>query len=361
MSSPETRFLQDILRQPAEMKRAIDYLTGPGQGALRQARSLVYSSRGVIITGIGASWHAALRASTLFYLDAHPVYAQEAGELLHFASIPSHSVIIAISRTGRSIEIVQLLAKANASGASIIGITNCADSPLAKGSTVAIVVPTVLDHGISVATYSTLAIAASALASPSHAGFESVAASLIRTVGAAEQQLMPWQQQLHDSSWLATGAPYYFLARGPSLGTSQEARLLWEEGVKTPATAMSTSSFRHGPQEIVTRGVRFCIWIDQSQMRDKDLSVARDLRELGASVMLIGERLPRNAADLACELPCSPLHWQSVIDILPIQLAAERLSRISGVDCDSFRLCSYIVEDEDGLLPKKSEVSPNAD
>lgn len=77
--------------------------------------------------------------------------------------------------------------------------------------------------------------------------------------------------------------------------------------------------------------------------------------------MLIGERLPRNAADLACELPCSPLHWQSVIDILPIQLAAERLSRISGVDCDSFRLCSYIVEDEDGLLPKKSEVSPNAD
>lgn len=221
-------------------------------------------------------------------------------------------------------------------------------------------VPTVLDHAISVATYSTLAIAASALASPSPGGFESVAPSLIQTVGAAEQQLITWQQQLQESNWLATGVPYYFLARGPSLGTSQEARLLWEEGVKTPATAMSTSSFRHGPQEIVTRGVRFCIWIDQSQMRDKDLSVAHDLRKLGASVMLIGERLPRNAADLACELPCSPLHWQSVIDILPIQLAAERLSRISGVDCDSFRLCSYIVEDEDGLLPKKSELSPNA-
>src|SRR6266566_724951 len=124
---------------------------------------------------------------------------------------------------------------------------------------------------------------------------------------------------------------------------------------------MSTSSFRHGPQEIVTQGMRFCIWIDQSKMRDQDLAVAHDLTELGASVMLIGERLPRNAADLVCELPRSPLHWQSVIDILPIQLAAERLSRISGVDCDSFRLCSYVVEDEHGLLGKKAEVFPNGD
>jgi hypothetical protein len=39
-----------------------------------------------------------------------------------------------------------------------------------------------------------------------------------------------------------------------------------------------------------------------------------------------------------------------MIDIIPAQLAAERLSRMSGVDCDSFRYCSFIVEDEYGLL-----------
>ena len=77
--------------------------------------------------------------------------------------------------------------------------------------------------------------------------------------------------------------------------------------------------------------------------------------------MLIGEKLPKNAGDLVCQLPASPPHWQSVIDILPIQLAAERLSRMSGVDCDSFRICSYIVEDENGLLNKQAEVSPDAD
>jgi glutamine---fructose-6-phosphate transaminase (isomerizing) len=356
-----TRFLQDIARQPAEMQRAIEYLTGRGQDALQEARALIRSTSHVIISGIGASWHAALRAGALFDLDERPVFLQEAGELLHFSFIPRRSVIVAISRTGRSIEIVKLLAKAEASGASVIGITNCEDSPLAEGSAVAIVVPTGLDHAISVATYSTLAIAASTLADPPRGGFASAANSLVRTICESEQQLGVWQQQLDQSTWLAAGETYYFLARGVSLGNCHEARLLWEEGVKMPATAMNTSSFRHGPQEIVRQGMRFCLWIDQVHMRDQDLAVAHDLRELGASVMLIGERLPPNAGDLVCQLPASPLHWQPVVDILPIQLAAERLSRMSGVDCDSFRICSYIVEDENGLLHKPAEVSPNAD
>src|SRR6266496_3590907 len=107
----KTRLLQDILRQPAEIKRSITYLMGPGQSALDKARSLIHSTRDVIITGIGASWHAALRAGALFNLDEHPAFIQDAGELLHFATIPRGAVIVAISRTGRSIEIVRLLDK----------------------------------------------------------------------------------------------------------------------------------------------------------------------------------------------------------------------------------------------------------
>ena len=356
-----TRFLQDIIRQRVEMQRTIDYLMGPGQKALQQASSLVRSAQNVVLTGIGASWNAALSAGSLFYLGGRPVHMQEAGELLHFAIIPRGSVVIAISRTGRSIEIVRLLAKAEASGATVIGITNSADSPLARESAVAIVVPTMLDHAISVNAYSTLLIAAAALPSSATTSFTSVADPLLRAVRESGQSLEFWQEQLEESSWLTGEATYYFLARGGSLGTCHEARLLWEEGVKMPATAMSTSGFRHGPQEIIQEGMRFCLWIDQAQMRDQDLCVAHDLRELGASVMLIGENLPRDAADLVCLLPTSPPHWQFVIDVLPIQLAAERLSRLSGVDCDSFRICSYVVEDEHGLLGKKAEASPNAD
>jgi fructoselysine-6-P-deglycase FrlB-like protein len=131
---------------------------------------------------------------------------------------------------------------------------------------------------------------------------------------------------------------------------------MWEEGVKSPATAMGTGSFRHGPQEMVRKEMRFGIWIDGAHMREQDLAVARDLNRLGASVMSIGQHLPADAGDLRFQLPEVAAGWQFLIDIIPAQLAAETLSRLSGVDCDSFRLCPYIVEDEYGLLREEVAV-----
>ena len=48
-------------------------------------------------------------------------------------------------------------------------------------------------------------------------------------------------------------------------------------------------------------------------------------------------------------LPAVPARWQFLIDVIPIQIAAERFAAVLGEDPDSFRLCSYIVEDEGGL------------
>jgi len=348
-----THFLQDIYRQPTELRRAIARFTGPDGAVLSQAADLVRTSPNVFLTGIGASWNAALGAGALFSRRGHSVFTVEAAELLYFTAIPRGSVVIAISRTGRSIEIVQLMAKIRESGASLIGITNCADSPLAKQAAVAIIIPAPLDYAISVNTYSTLAAAVAALATFDANDFQDSCASFLGALNAVEKSLPKWGEQLAASSWLAPKSTCYFLARGPSLATCCEARLLWEESVKSPATAMNTSGFRHGPQEIVVSGMRFCIWIDPSIMRVQDLAVADDLKKLGASVMLIGQKLAGNSEHLTLEIPEVHPNWQFVLDVLPIQLAAERLAGLSGVDCDTFRVCSYIVEDEHGLLGKK--------
>jgi glutamine---fructose-6-phosphate transaminase (isomerizing) len=174
--------------------------------------------------------------------------------------------------------------------------------------------------------------------------------SLSRAFAAAGRAIPGWQAQIENSAWLAPRSTTYFLARGSSLGSAYEARLMWEEGVKSPATAMGTGSFRHGPQEIVAKDVRFGMWIDGAKMREQDLAVARDLRELGARVMLIGQRLPDDAGDLVFQLPEIPSEWQFLIDIIPAQLVAEQLARLSGSDPDTFKLCSFVVEDESGLL-----------
>jgi glucosamine--fructose-6-phosphate aminotransferase (isomerizing) len=349
-----THFLRDILRQPEELERTIEYLCRPKLPVLDAAAAAIRNARNVYLTGIGSSWHAALNVAALFYQSAHPVYMQDAAELLQFSAFPPDAAIIIISRSGRSIEIVQLVAKARTAGATVIAVTNSPDGPLAKEAQFSIVVPIALDHAISVNTYSTLAAAAGVLASNVAGSFNAqLASTLSQSIVGAGRAIPHWQEQLSKTSWLSPGAVSYFLARGGSLGSCQEARLLWEEGVKSPATAMGTGSFRHGPQEMIAKDFRFGMWIDGAHMREQDLAVARDLRQLGASVMLIGQDLPSDAGDLVFQLPAIPSEWQFLIDIIPVQLAAEQLSRLSGVDCDSFRLCSFVVEDEYGLLPKQ--------
>ncbi len=346
-----THFLDDILRQPEELQRVIEYVCGSGQRSLQTAAIVVRQAHHVYLTGIGSSWHAALTVAPLCHQAARPVYTQDASELLHFATLPPDAALIVISRSGRSVEIVNLLEKARQSGATVVGITNSADGPLAHEAQVPIIVPTPRDHAISVNTYSTLAAAAGVLACHAVGSFSSSLAALLRKALAdAEQSIPNWQEQIAESAWLTSHKATYFLARGGSLGSCHEARLLWEEGAKLPATAMGTGSFRHGPQEMVTGDVRFGIWIDALRMRDQDLSVASDLRRLGASVMLIGQELPADAGALVFQLPRIAPEWQFLIDIIPAQLAAEALARYCQVDCDSFRVCSYIVEDEYGLL-----------
>jgi len=350
-----THFLRDILRQPNELQRTFDFLLGAGRPTLDAATTAIRGARHVYLTGIGSSWHAALCAGPLFHLGARPVYAQDASELLQFATLPPDSAIIVISRSGRSIEIVNLISKVRSSGMTVIGITNSGDGPLAREAQIPIVVPVELDHAISVNTYSTLAATAGILASAVVGSWDASLATLLsRAVQMTGSAIAGWQAQIADTAWLVPGSVYYFLARGSSLGSCQEARLLWEEGVKSPATAMGSGSFRHGPQEMVSKEMRFGMWIDGERMRGQDLAVARDLRQLGASVMVIGQDLPKNAGDLVFQLPAVPPNWQFLIDVIPAQLAAERLARLSGVDCDSFRYCSFIVQDEFGLLGEKA-------
>jgi glutamine---fructose-6-phosphate transaminase (isomerizing) len=346
-----TKLLNDILKQPQELVGALRSLLGKERPSLDQAASALNEAKNIYLTGIGASWHAAMAAASFFHAAGRPVSLIEASELLRFTRIAPDSAIVIVSRSGRSVEIVNLVDEARSAGAKIVAITNTPDSPLDLECDASVRIDLPFDHAVSVTMYSALAMAAGLLASAALGKMDSsLGPSLTESLLSVEQSLKLWREKMETINWISSNSPVYFLARGASLASCHGARLIWEEAAKAPATAMSTGGFRHGPQEIVDPGLRVCLWLDQDSMRAEDLEVAKDLRRLGAAVMLIGEELPDAAADLVFTLPRSPRGWQFLVDIIPAQIAAERLSRLRGVDCDSLRFCPYIVENEGGLI-----------
>ncbi len=340
-----TKLLEDILRQPDELLGSLAYATGDGSSALREAARVVDESDHVFVTGIGSSWHAGMAVQARFDAAGRPCRLVDASELVHYAPFPPNTALIALSRSGRSVEIVESLPKARAAGTRVIAVTNTPDSPLADQADVTLRLEAAFDHQVSVTMYSALTLVGGLIASCDRTLTDGLAGGL----EAARDMLPEWRERIEDAAWFDTSAPTYFLARGGSRASCYETRLMWEEAAKAPATALGTGSFRHGPQEVVTDALRVGLWLDPATLHDADLELVRDLRSLGTKVMLIGADVPDEAADLVMPVPHMPCGWQFLVDIMPAQLAAEHLSRLRGVDCDAFLYCPYIIESEGGL------------
>jgi glucosamine--fructose-6-phosphate aminotransferase (isomerizing) len=208
------------------------------------------------------------------------------------------------------------------------------------------------DHAVSVSMYSAMALIGGLLACAIEGTLDdSLGAQLKSSISASAKSLSSWREQIAASDWLDPQSPTYLLGRGASLATCHEGQLLWEEAAKLPASAMPTGAFRHGPQEVVRKGLRIALCIDRETLRTQDLALAKDLRKLGLKVLSIGQDLPADAGDLVLQLPAIRREWQFLLDIIPVQMTAEVLAQVNHQDCDTFRLCQYIVEDEGGIIP----------
>ncbi|MEW5979765.1 MAG: SIS domain-containing protein [Acidobacteriota bacterium] len=345
-----TRLLEDILRQPNALNGCLHHLGGTSKTLLERAATLLVDAPRVHVVGIGSSWNAGLAVNSALQRAGLSSCLFDASELLHFGPFPKDTTVLVLSRSGRSVEIVRLIDKVRSSNSAIIAITNTPDSPLALAADVCIDLKATFDHLVSVVMYSGLVLAGSLIAARIRAELsEQLIDVLALVLERTDGYLSAWREQIDHCGWLKSDAPTYFLARGPSLASAHQARLLWEEAAKMPASSLSTGGFRHGSQEMVWPGSRAAMWIDPSRQRDEDLRLAADLHSAGALVLLIGQQLPASNGNVVINLPVIPEGWQCLVDIIPAQLAAERLARLRGVDCGAFRLCQYIVEQEGGL------------
>ncbi|HRK33326.1 MAG TPA: SIS domain-containing protein [Candidatus Hydrogenedentes bacterium] len=346
-----SKLWDDIERQMSDLRQCLGYTTGAGKSQLDLAAALVAKARHVIITGIGASWHAGMGVQHLFHMHGIPAHLVDTAELEIMWPIPADATLIILSRSGKSIEIVRTLDKAEAAKANIIAITNALESPLADRAHVSLLCNVPFDNAASIGTYTSPGLVGGLLAAHTAAKLSKpLTDSLDAAFAEAGARLQTWRTAIRRSDWLDGTMPTFFLARGASLASCHEARLLWLEVARAPSLAMATGAFRHGPQEILADGpARIALWLEPERFRRQDLVLVQDLRKRRCNMLMIGQDVPNDPREVSFDIPKVPADWQFLVDIVPIQIAAELYAMHRGYNPDKFEVCSYVVESEGGL------------
>ncbi|GAB4007347.1 hypothetical protein GCM10029992_60850 [Glycomyces albus] len=122
----------DIAEQPEVLAGLLD--RGSDDIAAVAARIAEYRPRSVVFTARGTSDHAALYAAYLTEIRLGlPAGLASPSVVTVYDSRPdwSGSLVIAVSQSGGSPDLAQVLAAARASGALTLAVTNAPDSPLA--------------------------------------------------------------------------------------------------------------------------------------------------------------------------------------------------------------------------------------
>lgn len=306
MTTPSSaQMLLEIHEQPDAIRAAVAAATGP---ALQIANALQGRQIDqIIIAARGTSDHAALYGQYLFqYLNAIPVTLATPSlfTVYHGALRVDHSLVIGISQSGESPDVIETLTSARQSGAYTIGITNVEGSPLALAADQALLCHAGPERSVAATkTYTTTCAILATLAAALPGG-EGMRASLSRLPDLVSAALTVDETIAQIATRYAYARHCITLGRGFQYSTAREAALKLEETCYVIATPFSTSDFRHGPAALIQSDVPVLLFAPPGRTADEAHELLRWLRERGADCIVVsGDERLLNLATRAVPLP----------------------------------------------------------
>lgn len=239
-------------------------------------------------------------------------------------------LVLAISQSGKSPDLVASVEQARAGGAFIVGLVNAPDSPLAHIAHACL--PLCAGPEISVAATKSCVTALAALAN-------------LVAVWSGDRELtdqVATLPQLLKQAWacdwtpavnaLAQAGNMYVIGRGIGFATAQEAALKLKETCGLHAEAFSAAEVLHGPMALVGEGFPVLVFSQDDQSRDSIRAMTSRFAQNRARMLVAGF-----AAEGATPLPVvpAPSALEPILMLQSFYRMAEALSRARGHDPDA--------------------------
>lgn len=299
----------------------------------------------VLIAARGTSDHAAIYGQYVLGARNGLAVALAAPSLVSlYGSGPRlrDAVVLGISQSGRSPDIVAVLDDARRQGALTAAITNDATSELAAAA----------EHVIELQAGPELAVAATktylaevallALLSSALSDDGPSAAELRALPAALREALVAEDRVARLAEARATDDVCAVLGRGFHYATAREWALKLKELAYVLADPYSAADFQHGPIALVQEGFPVLAVATAGPALDGMAALLRRLRDTRASLLVLSDAADVAALGDGVLLPAVPEWLSPLVAIVPAQLFAYHLARARGLDPEAPRNLSKV-------------------
>jgi glucosamine--fructose-6-phosphate aminotransferase (isomerizing) len=349
--SQKSQLLSEIYEQPAAIQRMLETESERVARISQQLspRSFSYA----LLAARGTSDNAARYGQYILgALNRLPVALAAPSLFTRYQSPPNlaGSLVIGISQSGQSPDIVSVLEEGHHQGVPTIAITNDLDSPLAQTAEFKIGLGVGRETSVAATKTYTAQLTALAMLALCLKGTPNQLDLLEAVPGVLAEALKSEAQAREAAQVLAASDHTIFIGRGFNYSTAHEIALKCKELANIQAEPYSSADFLHGPIAIVDEGFPVNIISIGDTFREELTALGATLRSRGAQLVTISDaplegHMP--GQDTFIPVPKGLPEWLSPIPaILPGQLLAYHLTIARGFDPDQPRALHKVTRTE---------------
>jgi glucosamine--fructose-6-phosphate aminotransferase (isomerizing) len=306
------------------------------------ARLRASKPRAVVTLARGSSDHAATFARYLIETRAGVLTSSASpsvGSIYDSTPDLAGTVVLAISQSGRSPDLLTTAKQAAAQGALLVAMINDGDSPLAAIANVVIPLCAGPEHSVAATKSFIASLAATVHLLAAWTEDPEIESALSQLPGKlAEAWQLDWSAALPE---LRAATSMFVIGRGHALGIVQEAALKFKETCAIQAEGLSAAEVRHGPMAVVGKDYPVLLFGQPDESLESVASLAGEFASRGARVVSAG--VPGAPGTVLPVLPADPL-VAPILQIASFYRLANALAVARGLDPDRPRHLTKITE-----------------
>ena len=298
------------------------------------AADLLKHARSLYITGSGTSYNAALIAKFLFSkyakIKIEPIMSSE----VQFSPdiFEEKSILIAVSQSGESADVLEAVNIAKTKGSKIISIVNIMTSSLVHHSSISMGLNCGPEIGVA-ATKSFTSQLAVLYKLVDKICDGCIGLDLVKVSEAIKKIILDPSKIQELAKMLKDVSDIYLLGRGIHYPIASEGALKLKELTYIHAEGIAGGELKHGPLALMDSNSYVLIINPNDSTYNDTLMSAREIKARGAKIIGISDK-PNDVYDFWIEIPTINESMYPLVEIVPIQLLAYHAALEKETDPD---------------------------